>query len=83
MQILPAPLLLTGIPAAITAATGLRKLKVEFTVPNPDAAVYYEYTVRDATTQVRLLRDVGWWEVWGHGTPACASRVLFIQAARR
>lgn len=53
-----------GIPAAITAATGLRKLKVQFSVPNPDAAVYYEYSVRDASNLVRggqgQLQPVSW-----------------------
>lgn len=28
------------------------KLKLEFSVPSPDAASYYEYTVRDASTKV-------------------------------
>lgn len=39
----------SGIPTGLAVASGLRKLKVQFNPPSPDAAVYYEYTVRTAS----------------------------------
>ena len=70
-----------GIPAAITATTGLRKLKVQFSVPNPDAAVYYEYSMRDASNLVRggqrqVQSASGWTIAWllCRTGPSCSSQ---------
>lgn len=52
---------------------GLRKLKVEFSIPNPDTAAYYEYTVRSSTgLKVRCLPGPG------YGTDKSAGQAIHV-----
>lgn len=52
---------------------GLRKLKVEFSIPSPDTAAYYEYTVRSSTgLKVRCLPGPG------YGTEKLAGQAIHV-----
>ncbi len=61
-MLLPPP---AGIPKNLVLSTGSQnKLKLVFDVPDPNAASYYEYSVRDASSLVRGGLPQQCWMEW-------------------